>query len=303
MRKRLSVGVRTKMPRVLNRGALISVIIPAYNEQKNIKRLLLSIANQTYKNVESIVVDDNSIDETFEIAKQYASKAYKRPHQERSIQRNFGASKASGTYYLFLDADMELTSRVIESCIENLGGHKALIIPEKTVGKGYLTKIRAFEREMYMGDPEIEVARFFDAKVFKEFNGYDPKLTGTEDYDLPKRITAKYTIGWAKEYILHHEESRSLFTALRKKFYYAQKSAYYADKHPDLIPTQGNLLFRKAYFRNWKKFVDHPFVGTLFIFIRILETFAAVFGYIRTVGLLKFTKTFFIMFNKGKLHV
>ncbi len=278
---------------------LVSIIIPTYNEEKNIERLLKSIKAQSYSRCESIVVDDGSTDATISLAKKYADKVFARKHAERSIQRNFGASKAKGTYLLFLDADMELTKHVVKSCIENMDGHKALIIPEKTVGKGFMAIIRRFEREMYMGDPSIEVARFFDKNIFNEVGGYDENLTGAEDYDLPYRISKKYSIGWAKEYILHHETQLTLIKQLKKKFYYAGKSASYAKKHPGLISTQGNMLFRKAYLRNWKKFVMHPLVGTTFIVIRLLEASAAVAGFISIVGIGEFVRTFFTMF-KGK---
>src|SRR5260221_11101716 len=86
---------------------LVSIIIPAWNEEKNISRLLESINNQSYKGVETIVVDDGSTDKTAEIAKKLGARVFKRKRNERSIERNFGASKAVGVYLVFLDADME----------------------------------------------------------------------------------------------------------------------------------------------------------------------------------------------------
>jgi glycosyltransferase involved in cell wall biosynthesis len=280
---------------------MISVIIPTFNEEKNIERILKSLKRQTVKNVELIVVDDGSTDSTVNLAKKHTSKVYPRKHAERSVQRNFGASKAKGQYLLFLDADMELTPKVLESCLDNIEAFKALIIPEKTVGTGFMSTIRKFEREMYMGDKTIEVARFFNKKVFKEVKGYDENLTGAEDYDLPKRIIDKYgedSVGWATEWILHHETQLTLPLQLKKKFYYAGKSASYAKKHPDLVSTQGNMLFRKAYVRSWRKFIQQPFVGMAFIFVRVLEASAAVLGYIKVVGVGEFIKTFIGMFKK-----
>lgn len=275
--------------------SMVSVIVPTYNESKNIGRLLKSIKNQSV-DCEVIVVDDGSTDETIDIAKKYTSKVFPRKHAERSVQRNFGVSKAKGKHVFIVDADMEFTPKVIESCLKNINGHKALIVPEKTVGAGFMSKVRSFEREMYMGDPTIEVARFFDKKVLKEFGGYDRELTGTEDYDLPYRISKKYTIGWAKEWIFHHEEQLTLPKQLRKKFYYARRSAIYAQKHPELVATQGNMLFRKAYFRNWKKFVNNPLLGLAFVFVRVLESLWAIVGYISAVGFFVFLKTFFKLF-------
>lgn len=270
----------------------VSIIIPTFNEQRNIGRLLESIKKQLDPGLEVIVVDDGSKDATVEISRRYTKKVYPRKHAERSVQRNFGAAKAAGKYLLFLDADMELTAGVIKSCLQNINGHGALIIPERTVGEGFVAGVRKFERKMYMGDALVEVARFFPKSVFWDFGGYDVNLTGTEDYDLPKRVSSKYSIGWAKKYILHHETGLTFGKQLRKKFYYAQKSAIYVDKHPDLISKQGILLLRRAYLVHWKEFIKHPVLGASLIFMRSLETIAAVFGFIAAVGPVGFLKTF-----------
>lgn len=277
---------------------LVSIIITTRNSARTLEKLLESIRKQSYKKIEIIVVDNNSEDKTKKISKKYTKQVFNKG-PERSAQRNFGVKKSKGKYVLILDADMELTPRVTESGVNAIEGssHKTLIIPERTVGESFMAKIRKFERKMYMGDPTIEVARFFDRQVFNEFGGYDVKLTGTEDYDLPKRISSKYTIGWAEEYILHHEERLTLRSQLQKKFYYASKSALYAKKHPDLIKTQGIMIFRKAYFRHWKEFFKRPLLGAAFLSVKSLETAAAISGYISAVGILEFIKTFFRMFK------
>ena len=277
---------------------LVSAIITTKNEEKNIGRLLESIKKQTYKNIEIIVVDNNSTDKTLRIAKRFTDKVFNRG-PERSVQRNFGAQKASGKYLMILDADMKLTPRVVEDCVATIKNsrHKALIIPEKTVGRGFLARLRNVEREMYMGDITIEVARFFDKSVFNEFSGYDPQLTGPEDYDLPARISKKYSIGWARRYIYHYEEELTLWELLRKKHYYATKSVAYADKHTEMVVKQGTIIFRRAYLKQWKKFLLNPILGISFLFVRSLVTVAAVSGYIKAAGLPKFIKTFFRMFR------
>ncbi len=278
----------------------VSVVIATKNEESNIIRNLKSIKNQTYKDVEIIVVDNNSIDNTVKISKKYTNKVYTKG-PERSAQRNFGVSKAKGKYVLIIDADMELKPNLVKSCLENINGRKMLIVPEKTVGKSFLARVRDFERSMYMGDPTIEVARFFERKTFLEFGGYDLNLTGTEDYDLPKRIMDKYgsqSFGWATEWILHHEAQRTLWAQLKRKYYYAEKSADYTKKHPDLIMSQGNMLFRKAYLKNWLNFITNPILGISFIFIRLLEFSAAILGYIKAVGVHGFFRTLFLVPKK-----
>lgn len=270
----------------------VSIIVTTKNEERNIGRFLQSTKDQTYSNIEIIVVDNNSTDKTKDIAREYTSKVFDKG-PERSAQRNLGVSKAKGEYVVILDADMELTPRVIEDCIETLEKEnlKALVIPEKTVGEGFISNVRKFEREMYMGDLTIEVARFFDKKIFNEFGGYDLALTGPEDYDLPYRISKKYKIGRAHEYLYHHEAALTLPTLLQKRYYYASKGALYAQKHPELVKTQGNLLFRKAYVTHWINFIKNPFLGASFVFVRVLETVWAIAGFVSAVGFGGFLRT------------
>lgn len=279
---------------------LVSIIIPTFNEEKNIERLLVSIKNQDYKNIEILIVDDGSSDKTVDIAKKYSNNVYERLHAERSIQRNFGARKAHGDYLLFLDSDMELSSEVIKDCVETINNLevKALTIPEKTVGDGFLPEIRRFEREMYMDEPDYEVPRFFESKIFFKYGGYDKNLTGPEDYDLPYRIGKEYKIGRTKEYIFHHEEGLTLRKQLNKKYYYAKNGAFYATKHPKLVRVQGTILFRKVYLKYWRKFLQHPVLGISFLTVRLFETIWAIAGFISAVGIFTFIKTSISIFKK-----
>lgn len=267
----------------------VSIIITTKNSALTLENLLQSIKNQTFKNREIILVDNNSLDDTLRIAKKYTKNIYTKG-PERSAQRNFGAQKAKGEYLLFLDADMELKRNVIKECVKITDSFKAIVIPEKTVGRGLLQDIRRFEREMYEGDLSVELARFYDKKVFEKAGGFDEKLTGPEDYDLFYRVNKKYPVGRIKSYILHHEEGLTLPKLLQKKFYYANMGAGYAEKHPELIKTQGTIFFRKTYLKHWKKFIKNPVVGFCFLFTRILETIFAVSGYISAVGFIKFIK-------------
>ncbi len=271
---------------------MVSFIITTKNNEKTLEKLLASIKNQTYKDWEIIVVDNNSTDATKAIALKYTNKVFNKG-PERSAQRNYGVKQAKGEYVVILDSDMVLSKNLAKDCVQTIKNSKfkALVIPEKTVGNNFLARVRRFEREMYEGNPNFEVARFFDRKVYLEFGGYDTALTGPEDYDLPYRISKKYKIGRSREYLFHDESGITLTTLLKKKYYYAKKGAGYAVKHPELVKIQGNLLFRKAYLVHWKKFVRSPLVGLSFIFVRVLEALAAVFGFIASVGLGGFVKT------------
>ncbi len=92
------------------KSPIISIIVPSFNEEKNISRCLDSILDQTYKNFEVICVDDNSTDSTFDIIKEYSLKdnrikPFKNPGKGVSSARNFGIENSSGEYLGFVDSD------------------------------------------------------------------------------------------------------------------------------------------------------------------------------------------------------
>ena len=99
---------------------MISVIIPAHNEEKYILKTIESVKNQTFKEFEIIIADDGSTDRTYEVAKQtvdFAVKLNKR--MGPAAARNRGYEKSSGELLVFLDADTLLSPRVLEKIYEN----------------------------------------------------------------------------------------------------------------------------------------------------------------------------------------
>ncbi len=99
---------------------LVSIIIPNYNKGKYIKEAIDSALNQTYKNIEVIVVDDGSTDESIEIIKSYGKKikAYFLPHKNANVARNYGFKKSRGEYIQFLDSDDIISKDKIEKQVE-----------------------------------------------------------------------------------------------------------------------------------------------------------------------------------------
>lgn len=88
---------------------LISVVIPAYNSSKTIIDTVNSVLNQTYKNVEVLVVDDGSTDDTVECVKSIRDTRVKvfplKGHVNANVARNYGIDHARGKYIAFLDSD------------------------------------------------------------------------------------------------------------------------------------------------------------------------------------------------------
>jgi len=101
---------------------LVSIIIPNYNKAPYIREAIESALNQTYKNIEVIVVDDGSTDQSREIIKSFGKKikAYFLPHKNANVARNFGFKKSKGEYIQFLDSDDIILPEKIEKQVEAL---------------------------------------------------------------------------------------------------------------------------------------------------------------------------------------
>ena len=115
-----------------NSSAKVSIIIPVYNGENTIKRCLDSVLKQTYDNLQIIVIDDGSTDDTHNICKAYSKK------DERILFltcENFGVSNArnicldnaTGDYVCFLDSDDYIDCDTISDMVSAVSGFDMVI--------------------------------------------------------------------------------------------------------------------------------------------------------------------------------
>ena len=127
--------------------ALISVIVPAYNVEKYLARCLDSILTQTYTNIEVILIDDGSTDETGRICDDYAGKDERvkvihQVNQGLAEVRNVGLREAKGEWIQFVDSDDWIEPNTLETCYRYAQEYNADIvsfqyIQETDSGKSY----------------------------------------------------------------------------------------------------------------------------------------------------------------------
>jgi glycosyltransferase involved in cell wall biosynthesis len=100
----------------------VSIVIPTYNEERVIKDCLKSISNQSYKNVETIVVDDGSSDKTWNILNDLKNNAnlkiFRQNHKGVGASRNLGARHAEGNILVFVDADMTFDKNFLRNLVK-----------------------------------------------------------------------------------------------------------------------------------------------------------------------------------------
>lgn len=117
----------------------VSIIVPVYNEEKYLDKCLDSLLKQTYKNIEIIVVDDGSCDNSAEIAREFPVTYLFQDHQGAAMARNLGAKKAKGEILAFADADMVFDNNYIRSMVDP-------ILQKKAIG--------TFSKINYVANPE-----------------------------------------------------------------------------------------------------------------------------------------------------
>lgn len=114
------------------KNALISIVIPVYNSEKYLEKCIESIENQSYKNIEVILIDDGSTDNSKKISLALMDKYnniqyFYQSNSGPSKARNLGINKSSGEYLMFVDSDDFLPEDAILNMISNIGNHDVIL--------------------------------------------------------------------------------------------------------------------------------------------------------------------------------
>jgi len=251
----------------MSQKPLVSIVVPTKNSAKYLADCLRSLRAQVYPNIEIIIVDNNSSDMTKTIAKEYTSKIFNFG-PERSAQVNYGVSRARGEYVYKVDSDFVLDKEVVEQCVKKAKeGYDAVVVHNSPdVRISWIAKIRKFEVDMYKYDLTYSSARFVKKDIYEKIGGFNEKITAGEDYDFQNKLNREgYKTSFVHAEALHLGEPTSLWKHLKKYYWYGKDFVGY--RRENQIESKKQLgFFRTVYFRHWKNFVYHPFLGAGFIF-------------------------------------
>lgn len=173
----------------------LSIIIPTYNEEEYLPRLIESIKNQDFNDYEIIVADANSIDQTRKIARDYGCKIVEGGLPAKG--RNNGAAMAQGELLLFLDADVVLTNGYLKEAVEefeneNLGIAITQMIPLSTKKRDKI--LHEFANRFMILTESIKphgagcCGILTRKELHEKVGGFDESLDFGEDTDYIERI-------------------------------------------------------------------------------------------------------------------
>jgi glycosyltransferase involved in cell wall biosynthesis len=179
---------------------LVSIIIPCYNCRKFLREAIESALAQSYSNVEVVVVDDGSTDETPAILQSYPAKFVQQTHQGVSAARNHGIRASSGEYLVFMDCDDLLLPDAVATGLATLeknpncgmvvGAHNLI----KQSGEWIATRYKpdqlrdGYELLLRSNFIECTASVIFRRSCFNDKTSFRPRLGGAEDYDVYLRL-------------------------------------------------------------------------------------------------------------------
>lgn len=172
---------------------VISIIIPTYNEEQFLPKLLDCIKRQTYKDYEVIVADANSKDKTRSIAKKYGCRIIQGGMP--AVGRNNGAKIAKGGILLFLDSDVQLDKDFLKNSIneikkKDIDAAGCYIHPSSSniIDKLFFCIFNIWIFATQFSYPNASGSGIFCKKLLhKKVNGFDETIKLSEDMDYVRR--------------------------------------------------------------------------------------------------------------------
>ena len=236
--------------------AIVSIIIPVYNAKKYLANTLDSVIKQTYKNLEIILVNDGSTDNSKDICESYAKidkriKVINKENGGVSSARNYGLALAKGEYISFIDSDDFLVTDMIETLVNDIQNTNAEIA---VCGYWHVTeeeyqKIRrtAINEEFVNVEVLVNPIKYYYSKK------YMPNIWNKIfKKDLIKNIQSDDTIHYGEDFLF----CALAFIKAKKATYRDSKKYFYIKREDGLSMSQGSLEFWNGYAKSKKMLYD-----------------------------------------------
>jgi glycosyltransferase involved in cell wall biosynthesis len=265
---------------------LVSVIIASYNsmsDNKCIDKVLSSIFNQTYRNIEVIIVDNYSNDKTKVICQQYPVDFFSFV-SDRSAAYNFGLNMAKGDYVLFLASDQVLSPTVIEECVSIASSKNAdcVVLPmisldyKKSKTRINCVTLHALEFATF----ELTTNPHFYSKAIIGDQRFERNLSLGEDHLFWLNISKKKPRVFLAKSPFFHYEDPSINSLVRRSWKYGLM--YESTRKSGLgarFLTQLSAFRPRSVKRILRVVRDQPKVFVPFILYLYIKYASFTFGY------------------------
>lgn len=200
----------------MEKGPLVSVIMPIYNAEKYVAEALAGVSRQDYAPLQIIVIDDGSTDSSLEIIKASGAdiEILSQANAGPAAARNSGLARAEGEFIAFIDADDIWADNKLSGQLAYLAAHPAVDI---VIGRSkYFGDFSARDKKLALDEEQTAVAfnvgsALFRRSAFTRVGQFDETLRYSEDYDWFLRAREKgLAIQVLSEVALHrrmHQES------------------------------------------------------------------------------------------------
>lgn len=243
---------------------IVSIIVPIYNAEKNLRRCVDSILNQTYKEFEVILMDDGSSDASGQICDEYAlqDSRIKVVHKENSgvsDTRNQGISMAKGKYIQFLDSDDWITPDATASLVRGITENACdmviadfyRVINERVSQKGAIEEDGLMDRLLFATNMMQNPADFYYGVLWNKLY----KRSVIEEYQL--RMDSE--ISWCEDFMFNLEYIRHI-----QSIYVLKIPIYYYVKTKGSLVSQGmsmkkTVQMKRTVFRYYNAFYKDVF--------------------------------------------
>ena len=221
--------------------ALISIVIPVYNVEEHVDKCIQSALNQTYSNIEVIIVDDGSTDNSGKLCLKYETdkrvKVVQQANSGLSAARNTGKDCSTGDYITFVDGDDYIHHRMIEMLFVNIrlcnssistchlekvydkATLQNTILDERNIERYNYVKTVALENLMYQKNvAHNSVAKLYDIRLFDEIMFPEGKIC--EDLGTTYKLFAlsqSVSVSSAKLYYYYQRDNSIINSKFSKK--------------------------------------------------------------------------------------
>jgi glycosyltransferase involved in cell wall biosynthesis len=210
---------------------LVSVVIPNYNYARALGLCLGALRTQTYPNVEIIVADDCSTDDSVAVAESFGVRVVSTPaNGGPAVARNVGAAHARGEILFFVDSDVAAKPEAVANAVAllqsdpELGAVCGNYDPVPLIRDSLLEEYRCLQQSYWLIADEGRITTLYTAllamraEVFAEIGPFNPRLRETENADYGYRLAQKYQILLDPAVRGVHDHDHDLRELLRKVF-------------------------------------------------------------------------------------